>query len=138
MSILGKHFRQGYLVLPFISEPGVIQAVLHRLIQTHLSLGFPGGASGKERVCQCRRHKRGGFHPWMGKIPRRRAWQPTLVFLPGESHGQRSLVGYSPEGCKELDTTEVTQHAHMLNYKIHIKTICHDHLKSIKKNILNQ
>ena len=56
---------------------------------------FPGGASGKEPTCQCRRHKRHGFDPWVGKIPWRRAWQPTLV-LPGESHGQRSLAGYSP------------------------------------------
>ena len=44
------------------------------------------------------------------KIPWRRAWQPTPVFLPGESHGQRSLVGYSLRGCKELDTTKGTQH----------------------------
>ena len=43
-----------------------------------------------------------------GKIPWRKAWQPTLVFLPGESHGQRSLVGYSPQGRKGLDVTEVT------------------------------
>ena len=41
-----------------------------------------------------------GFHPWVGKIPWRRAWQPTPVFLPGESHGQRSLAGYSPWGPK--------------------------------------
>ena len=55
-------------------------------------------------IClQCRRR---GFHPWVGKIPWRRAWQPTPVFLPGESHGQRSLVGcYSPWGCKEPDVT---------------------------------
>ena len=44
--------------------------------------------------------------PWVGKIPWRRAWQPTPVFLPGESHGQRSLVGYSPWGHKELDMHE--------------------------------
>ena len=48
-------------------------------------LGFPGGASGKESTCQCRRHKRGGFNPWVGKIPWRKAWLPTPVFLPGES-----------------------------------------------------
>ena len=42
------------------------------------------------------RHKRRGFHPWVRKIPWRRARQPTPVLLPGESHGQRSLVGYSP------------------------------------------
>ena len=45
---------------------------------------------------QCRRHKRHRFDPWVGKTPWRRAWQPTPVFLPGESHGQRSLVGCSP------------------------------------------
>ena len=60
------------------------------------SLGSPGGTSGKEPACQCRRHKRCGFDPWVGKIPWRRTWQPTPVFLPGESHGQRSLVGYGP------------------------------------------
>ena len=49
---------------------------------------FPGGASGKEPACQCRRHKRHRFDPSVGKIPWRRAWRPTLVFLPGESHGR--------------------------------------------------
>ena len=44
---------------------------------------FPGGTSDKELTCQCRRHKKCGFHPWVGKIPWRRAWQPTPVFLPG-------------------------------------------------------
>ena len=52
--------------------------------------------------------KRLQFHPWVRKIPWRRAWQPTPVFLPGESHGQRSLVGYSPRGCKESNITKVT------------------------------
>ena len=60
--------------------------------------GFPGGANGKETICQCRRLKRGGFNPWVRKIPWRRAWQPTPVFFPGESHAQRSLAGYSPWG----------------------------------------
>ena len=54
------------------------------------------------------------FNPWVRKIPWRRAWQPTPVFLPGEYHGQRSLAGYSSWGHKELDTTEVTHQAHML------------------------
>ena len=59
--------------------------------------GFPGGARGKEPTCQCRRQKRYGFDPWVGKIPWRRAWELTPVFLPGEPHGQRSLGGgYSP------------------------------------------
>ena len=70
-----------------------------------------GCTSGKELTCQCRRPKTCSFAPWVGKIPWRRAWQPTPVFLPGESHGQRSLVGYSPRGRKESDTTEGTSHA---------------------------
>ena len=56
--------------------------------------------------------------PGSGKIPWRKKWQPTLVFLPGEFHGQRSLVGYSPWGCKESDTTEQT-HAHEIKYSPH-------------------
>jgi len=59
-------------------------------------LAFPGGATGKEPACQCRRYRRQGFDHWVGKILWRRTWQPTPVFLPGESHGQRSLEGYSP------------------------------------------
>ena len=56
------------------------------------------------RIClQCRRPR---FNPWVGKIPCRWKWLPTPVFLPGESHGQRNLEGYSLWRCKELDTTE--------------------------------
>jgi len=79
---------------------------------TTIKVGFPGGASGKESGCQCRRHKRCRFDPRVGKIPWRRAWQPNPVSLLGESHGQRSLVGYRPQGHKELDTTEATTHTH--------------------------
>ena len=68
----------------------------------------PGGASGKEPACQCKRDKRGGFDPRVGKIPWRRAWQPTPVFSPGESPGQKSLVGCSLWGHKESDTIEAT------------------------------
>ena len=50
--------------------------------------------------------RRPEFNPWVGKVPWRRAWQPSPVFLPGEVHGQRSLAGYSPWGCKESDRTE--------------------------------
>ena len=60
--------------------------------------GFPGGAS--DSAGNVSR----GFDPWVGKIPWRRAWQPTPVFLPGESHGQRGLAGCSPRGRKESDT----------------------------------
>ena len=66
---------------------------------------FPRWLSGKESAYQCRRCRRRKFDPWVGKIPWRRKWQPTLVFLPGKSHGQRSLTGYSLQGRKELDTT---------------------------------
>ena len=69
---------------------------------------FPGGTGGKEPTCQCRRHERFGFSPWVGKIPWRRAWQPTPIFMPRESHRQRSPVSYSLWGCTEWDMTEVT------------------------------
>ena len=73
-----------------------------------LSLGhkLPRWLSGKkkkESICQCRRHR---FNPQGGKIPWRRKRQPNPVFLPGEFHRQRSLVGYSPWGLKEPDMTE--------------------------------
>ena len=56
------------------------------------------------RIClQFRRYRRRGFSPWIGKICQRRKWQPTPVLLPGKSHGERSLVGYSPSSHKELD-----------------------------------
>ena len=61
------------------------------------------GLSGKESTCQYRRLR---FDPWVGKIPWRREWQPTPVFLPGELRGQMFPVGYSPWGHKESDMTE--------------------------------
>ena len=72
-------------------------------VQYHLtcSMDFPGGSD--SRVClQCGTP---GFNPWVGKISWRRKWQPTPVFMPGKSHAQRSLVGYSRWGLKELDIT---------------------------------
>ena len=65
--------------------------------------GFPGGSEVKASACKAVRPR---FAPWVGKIPWRRKWQSTPVFLPGESHGERSLVGYGPWGCKESDMTE--------------------------------
>ena len=62
--------------------------------------------SGKESACQCWSHRRCRFDPWVRKIPWRRKWQLTPVFLPGESHRQRSLAVYSPWGPKELDTAK--------------------------------
>ena len=70
-----------------------------------INLGFPGGTRGKEPACKFRKCKKCGFDPWVRMIPWRRKWQPTPVFLPGKSHGQRSLAGYSPGGTKESDVT---------------------------------
>ena len=100
----------------WLSSPRMLLVLLQLQPNHHLEKksqeNQKGGArGGKELACQCRRLKRPGFNPWVRKIPWRRAWQPTPVFLPGESHGQRSLVGYSPQGGTELDMTEVTQHA---------------------------
>ena len=68
------------------------------------------------RVClQCRRH---WFDPWVGEIPWRRAWQPTPIFLRGESHGQRSLVGYSPWGRLRLKWLSTHAHTKLLRQKL--------------------
>ena len=64
--------------------------------------------SAKESACQGRRCRRSGFNPWVGKIPLRRRWQPTSVFLAGKSHRQRSLTGYNTQDHKELDMTKAT------------------------------
>ena len=68
------------------------------------TLGFPGGSTVKNLPVRC------GFDPWVKKVPWRRAWQPTPKFLTGESHGWRSLAGYSPQSGKEPDTTEAPEH----------------------------
>ena len=70
-----------------------IHSLNTRLLSPVFQKGFPGGKSGKELACQCTRHK---FNPCVGKMPWRRAWQPTPVFLPEESHGQRSLASQGP------------------------------------------
>ena len=70
---------------------------------TDHTTGLPWWLSGKESAYQCRRC---GFSPWVGMIPWRRKWQLAPVFLPGEFHRQKSLVGYSSSSHKESDTTE--------------------------------
>ena len=97
------------VILQFSLRNGSVYAPwIPRSTDVHVSWGFPGGASGKEPTCQCRRHRRYGFDPWGRKISWRRAWQPTPVSLPGESHEQRSLVGTSPYDPKELEMMSVT------------------------------
>ena len=59
----------------------------------------PSWRNGKESACQCRRHRRCRFDPWVRKIQWRRKWQPAPVFLSGKSHGQWNQVGYSPWSC---------------------------------------
>ena len=77
------------------STPSFSSCLMNQRIDL-LKMGFPGGASGKEPNCQCRRQKRCEFSPCVGKISWRKKWQPTPEFLPGESQGWGSLVGYSP------------------------------------------
>ena len=86
-------------------------------------LGFPGGASGKESACQCRRHKKHELDPWVRKIPWRRKWQATPIFLPGKFHGQRSLTGCSPWGCKESVRTE-PRNTHTATCLCPVSSVC--------------
>ena len=81
--------------------------------QFYLSIQWyrPRWHSGKESVCQCRRLKRHRFNTWVGKIPWRRKWQLTPVFLPEECHGQRSLVGYK-EGLHGVTNTRTQLSTH--------------------------
>ena len=65
-----------------------------------------------------------GFDPWIGKIPWRREWLPTPVFLPGELQGQRSLVGYSPWGCKQSDTTALIDQEYKTDTYTHTMVCC--------------
>ena len=86
---------------------GAWQATIHGVAKTWTQLSdftftFPGGSDGKAICLQCRRP---GFYLWVGNIPWRSEWLPTLVFLPREFNGQRKLVGYSSCGCNESDST---------------------------------
>ena len=93
----------------------------------------------RERICpQCSQHRRLGFDLWVRKIPWRRAWEATPVILPGESYGQKSLVGYSPQGCKESDLTERTEHEHDIQEYIIILVSSVQFSGSVKSNSLQQ
>ena len=72
-------------------------------VRLEVNYGFPGGSDSKESACDAGDL---GSIPTLGRSPWRREWLLTPVFLPGESHGQKSLVGYSPWGHKAWDTTE--------------------------------
>ena len=91
--------------------PGCAQGVLPTIKDRVIIGGLPRWLSkgGRESACQCRRLR---FDPWVGKILWGRAWQPTPVFLPGESHGHRSLAGYSPWGHKKSPHDLMTKQQH--------------------------
>ena len=90
--------------------------VKFNLYQVYLNEGFRGSSEVKASACNAGDL---GSIPGSGDPPWRRKWQPTPVFLPGESHGRRNLVGYSPRGHKESDTTEHL-HFHFLS----MQTLC--------------
>ena len=75
------------------------------VMKLYYGTGFPGGVSGEEPACQCRRRKgclNRRLNPWVGKIPWSGAWQPTPLVLPGESHRERSLASYSLIGSHRV------------------------------------
>ena len=86
-----------------VSVLGIVTLSLLTHPTSDTSFGFPGSSDSKESSCNAGEL---GSIPGLGRRKWRRKWQPTPVFLPGESHGQRSLAGYSPWDCKESDTTE--------------------------------
>ena len=112
----------GCLSFPYRSVGISYRAEIQIICQICVNYLFQGAS----RVAQWlrirlwwRRHRRPEFEPWVGKIPRRRAWQPTLVFLPGKSQGQWSLVGYSPwRAHAGSDTTETTEHACIFSWGV--------------------
>ena len=107
MGILQAKYRSGFQCPPQgdLSHQR-IQPSSPALHEDSLLSEPPGGASGKESACQCRRHKEARFNPWVRKVPYSRKWQLAPMLLPGKSHGPRSLVSYSSWGREELDMTE--------------------------------
>ena len=97
---------------PLLAAPSAENKIFLCSLVSHLrgTVGLPWWLSGKEPACQCRRCRRQRFNPWVRKIPWRRAWQSTPGFLPGESHGQRSLAGYSPWGHRRVGHDLATEH----------------------------
>ena len=101
-------FFSGSMVRCIYSFHGILLSNKKKL--TLIQVGLPWWLNGKRICLQCRRHR---FVPRIGMIPRRRIWQPTPVFLPAESYGQRSLAGYSSWCHRVSDMTEATQHSYI-------------------------
>ena len=91
-----------------------------RLSRTQHCTGLPRWLSSKESARRCRRHT---FDPWVGKIPCRRKWQPTPVFLLRKSHGQRSLAGYSTRGSQRVEHDLATEHTHEQQRLLHLRIL---------------
>ena len=89
--------------VPGVSVKSLLSLSSEPLPSNH-SNGLPWWLRSEESTCQYRRRR---FNPWVGKIPWRREWQPTPVFLPGKSHGPGKLASWSPWGCKESDMTGI-------------------------------
>ena len=88
-------------------------------VKTSSKIVLPFWLSGKESFCQFKRCR---FNPWVGKIPWRKKWQPTLVFLPRRFHGQRNLAGYSPWGQKRDRHDSVTKQQLFQYYQWEVET----------------
>ena len=95
---------------PFMGDRGGWEKYMWNLNRRkYVSDGLPWWPTGWESTYQCRRLE---FNPWVREFPWRRKWQPTPVFLPGKSHGQRNLVSYGPWGCKRVRHDLVTKQQH--------------------------
>ena len=115
-----RHTAQSASVANASAEKAELTILMVLIVPYHylLLIGFPGGARGKDAACQWRRDKRCRFDPWGGKTHWRRKWQPTPVFFPGESHGQRSLMGYSSWGCRVgLNWRDLAQHHYFWDWQ---------------------
>ena len=116
----------------YILEPIALKQVASRQMpRCHLRDAHKTArwVSNKDSACQCRRHQ---INPCVKKIPWSRKRQPTLVFLPGKFHGQRSLAGYSPWGCKESDTSEYARTRTKLQPPPFLRKRLHHHLHCLK------
>ena len=113
-----------------IFQARVLEWGANLVIRIFWDWGFLGGSAIKN-LLQLRSRRRCWFSPWFGKIPWKRKWLPTPIFLPREFHGQRSLASYSPWGCKELDTTGWLTHTHK-----HAHTHTHTQKKKYSKFLI--
>ena len=99
-----------YLSKPFLASRNTVPFSFCIRYPANITMELPRWLSGKESACQCRRC---GFNPWVGMIPGGGNGNPLQYSCLENHHGQRSLVGYSPWSCKELDMTEwLSTHTH--------------------------